>query len=336
MIIRENISFERGKDPRDAMGIGDELAITASSLGMEYVFAITLAKTLGMFLAWDMDYDEFEMNLYHIVHELTSSELREYGLHPEDQNFETLQWADHNIKEAWEIFKAAKSWRKRNHGRIKRSDLAESISFERGRDPKSSMNMGLNPFPIIGMATGTGDYVLGNDLRLIFEALIKDPGYIPATNQTRVKYLKSTGDPAHKFLTTVQSEGYGGIKWAHLFLPFERPTGKARRATNESVNFERGQTPKDSMKIGNKYADDVAHIDRLTTESGKTIDNAYDVRKFFQNIEMGLYPANFYVIVDLDEDNQVMISAPDLQDGGWGNPVPWTKVLYQGKLYDLG
>lgn len=62
----------------------------------------------------------------------------------------------------------------------------------------------------------------------------------------------------------------------------------------ENVRFERGQDAKDAMKVGRKHDPEVFIANVVVDTNGKPLGAKYDIRKFFQNLEMGLFPSNLF------------------------------------------
>ena len=131
--MHESLNFERGKDPRDTMGIGNRLARVANKYDLSIEDAKEIVYVLRVLFPDDFSQEEFDQNVFTIANEFDMSELQECGLHPEDQNFATLKWVDNNIQKGWELYKAA----------VGDSVVTESVNFERGKDPKQSMGIGI-------------------------------------------------------------------------------------------------------------------------------------------------------------------------------------------------
>lgn len=110
------------------------------------------------------------------------------------------------------------------------------------------------------------------------------------------------------------------------------------KIVRESISFERGKDPKDAMRVGRKYGDEL-EIDGVYTVIGGNRDledydpnyhhklDGYDERKFFQNCEAGFFPGNLGV---------------KIKDGDWIIPSDRLKglkvkqLVYNDEITELG
>lgn len=110
------------------------------------------------------------------------------------------------------------------------------------------------------------------------------------------------------------------------------------RFVYESVSFERGKTPKDSMRIGRKYFKEL-EIDGVYTVSGTGDDleifnnlfhhrlEGYDEKKFLSNCESGFYPMNLGVRI---KGRGYIIPSDRLKDRGI------EQLVYNDEIIELG
>ena len=101
----------------------------------------------------------------------------------------------------------------------------------------------------------------------------------------------------------------------------------------ENINFDRDADSLDKLGVGKKHAPGTAHVLEITDTNGARIEHEYDRKKFLQNIQNGLYPSNFYVVLgDESVINQTAnwIAADKLRTVGY------TSIYHDGKYYELG
>jgi hypothetical protein len=94
----------------------------------------------------------------------------------------------------------------------------------------------------------------------------------------------------------------------------------------ENLNFERGGDPKDSLRIGRNYTE-TAYVIDIVDSYGKSISHPYDLNTFFGNMEMGLYPVNFYIVLN---GNNFYFPSNELKKKGY------KKLLFKDKMHVLG
>jgi hypothetical protein len=101
----------------------------------------------------------------------------------------------------------------------------ESIGFQRGKSPKESLDIGLasKAFPIISIYFGS-EWHMGIDAGEILKDILVKNGSIKALISIMVNR-----DPDFKkvnskiwSLAELEADGYSGIKWAHIFVPFQK------------------------------------------------------------------------------------------------------------------
>lgn len=115
------------------------------------------------------------------------------------------------------------------------------------------------------------------------------------------------------------SKKYGKEKplpWRQALVP---------ESLEESMEFERGQEPYDALKVGRNYTK-TARVVEITDTQGNPITHPYDLKTFFGNIEMGLYPGNFYVVTE----ERDCFPSDHLRKKGY------EKLLFKNKIYTLG
>lgn len=102
----------------------------------------------------------------------------------------------------------------------------------------------------------------------------------------------------------------------------------------EAIDFERGQNPKDALDIGRYRSDVTLDMDKsrgfVATPSAVPLEDPYDLRKFFQNLESGFYPSNLGILYYNRNGVLEYVYADNLKKSGFDN------ILYKGKRYFLG
>lgn len=134
---------------------------------------------------------------------------------------------------------------------MKAKSIFEKIHFDRSQDPKSSMGIGLRAkaCPIIAIKRFDGRDYLGTEVSEFmkkYEEEIRDARkFIEVKiNEDELFRNKKRTNWGYADLNQIRNMGWTGIKWAHLFIPFDNPNLK------EGLDFERGKNPKESMNLG--------------------------------------------------------------------------------------
>jgi len=124
-LVKENIEFERGLEPKDAMNIGNPAVRLASELGLDMPELRSLWDNL------EADYDSFE------DFKKDNEDLYKYpsnwNIDKNSNYYEITIWAYHNPEDAFRI------------SQLKKNDvyeIFENIEFERGLEPRNAMDIG--------------------------------------------------------------------------------------------------------------------------------------------------------------------------------------------------
>ena len=222
--INESLSFERGKDPKDALKIGSPLARLADELGMTYPEIKQNKKDLQEIVAAaiDLPHGGLDDRDYKFAFYAVADDPMAYDIQKDLRLYDVALWADAHQKEAISILRTP-------------DIVSESVNFERGMDPKRAM--GLGAVKVKG-DRGVGDYTV----RLIkpYQGFDCAPG----EEVWEIKYLDREFEgakgyaykyPASHILTL---RGY----WGEIDAFIE--------GINEDVNFERGMDPIKAMDAG--------------------------------------------------------------------------------------
>lgn len=282
MIIRENISFERGRNPADSMRIGRKRRFVGMT--SEGVAQLML----------DTVHDDIQIDSLLRQGEYA---LRKYDLEDWDDYFDMIDTGEDGIKALDDIlikleeqidqilsenhfpitqgkegnvhgiiFSALTQGGARGNiiysieGFIDDSYLAESVNFQKGLDPREMMDIGdeayrvLQKMKTIAASLGIPEIPIDDLNKEKALASWRMPG-IKGTDQERKDtgigriILYKSGDDEIK----VYTKGIRGTdidQWYSWNSP--RKWIENIKMINEDVNFERGRDPKDTMKIGSK------------------------------------------------------------------------------------
>jgi hypothetical protein len=123
-LVNENISFERGKDPRKSMGIGVEGLINST------VWSLNLLPDLYQIVGHDWDY---------LGHPILIAKVKDPIMYPEKSHVAAtdipgiaIQHSPNELQAYSDIKDKIKEYVQKN----------ESVNFERGQDPKTAMSIG--------------------------------------------------------------------------------------------------------------------------------------------------------------------------------------------------
>lgn len=122
---------------------------------------------------------------------------------------------------------------------------AQTVNFEKGIDPKKSMDIGINPFKVEEIYIGGVkikddkwlDSFLKKDLPLFIKTM-ENPN-----SGADISFKENSEDETQKMLYSIFRQGYDGIYYKGKYYPF-------KPRTFESLNFEKGIDPKKAMGIG--------------------------------------------------------------------------------------
>ncbi len=254
--ITESQNFERGIDPKDAMGIGNQLYRQNLEV---------LRQTLVAF-PWIEDNPEIYAS------RLTDLGVKIISINQKTSNFFVFHWLNSRggmqlrtiklPKDNWVNLFAAVAGMIREIESIK-----EALHFERGKDPKSSMRIGVPTWSTIQR----GDLLevpkiipLSSDNEIVSNFNFKPVSDLPDGVILEVEELDDASSKEwilwftyyvdiNDFKTnrgdhTKERHGYvkGTPKQFHKLFQF------LPRSMNEVQNFERGVDPKSSMNIGKR------------------------------------------------------------------------------------
>lgn len=156
--------------------------------------------------------------------------------------------------------------------------IIESVNFQRGKDPKQTLDIGLGITPEW--------WEENKEIYYAFEELAKEIGAeleIIKYGDRRYVSIKSTlafnklpmnlicfYDNGELHIRAKQYEGSSGLG---LYDTMEECIDRARRflendCINESVNFERGQDPKDSLNIGRADIRRIQRVEKIADRFG--------------------------------------------------------------------
>jgi hypothetical protein len=228
---------------------------------------------------------------------------------------------------------------------MKAKFVNESVNFERGQDPKDAMGLGER-----------------SRLKKIFKEMIY---YLELTGVAYVEEEEGEGPlflfrgPGSGVLSSVKRElkkhgiwdyfenQYFSKKHGDTFVYFYlKPESVSilkdmnihwRDRMDESLNFERGQEPRDAMGIGKKHDPEVYIANAIIDTNGKPLVDDYDIRKFLQNMEsMGISPANLF-LANLQDLTAQWIRAGD---SAWSvdelKKDGYKEVFFRDKYYTIG
>ena len=341
--VNESLDFERGIDPKESIGIG-------SSRGGETLFNLIFEdakhspnvfvyqqrpRTYGKYDGnWWKDKlgekveKEFKIVLKQKVALWARKEVLVYLTESEkvwyyDNEFEKYHELK-NIKDFYKYFN--------------KTNLTESLEFERGKDPKESIGIGRTR-----VLKKIDDWVTPKDSTRDYYNRVEDGDH---KGHTIAIYKSIDAHPTHYIPVVLYPGGFNSkrpeirdgafhdspeLAWSDAVRMIDleehrKEIGYYDNLIPESLDFERGQDPKDSLRIGRKYTETAQVID-IVDGNGKSISHPYDLNTFFGNIEMGLYPGNFYIVLD---GNNFYFPSNELKKKGY------KKLLFKDKMHILG
>jgi hypothetical protein len=349
MIVRESIEFQRGKDPKEVMGLGIE-------------------QQIENFLE---SVDQSTSNIDHklkICARYGKTSFVEYlikkGADPRAQADIALTMAinrnDADMAEA--LLKAGSKIDSRyisKHRRKKRSpeirrllskygmDLDESVNFERGKDPKKAMGIGIE-----AQYKRIRDRIAEEDLyrsyyKSVHEGIFKNIPYIIFQDTDR-----ETNEPdgLSPFVGVyIMDDTIIDTCWAsHIKETIKLVESKISQdlfspqlsAYNESVSFERGKDPKETMNVGLRSQS--LQIEGVYYRSGKSHNGKGKWRRIsdeqadelLQN--MDLKHVDAFAVKHFPEEYQNVTayhSLATLKDSEYMERYKW--ILFNGKYYRI-
>ena len=279
-IIRESISFERGKDPKDSMRVG----VAANARKVRHLLRWSRKSNIGDAPVKKRFAIDILQNPQRNTRATTTSVLFDDDKRERLDNvlrsgvdliYDGILWV--NTKTEWGSYSYTPH------------PLNESVSFERGRDPKTTMGLG-DPFL---RAKAKAEKFLADQGFEFFEEEVADglgwgssySKYIwkhkrwPSRQVEIIDLILNSGTDKEERMTMLnmrRGSGYqttgpnfrlkGDSKahWNHFFDTFYNTYSiPATKRIYESVNFERGRDPKRALGIGDRdaqYTDDITNI----------------------------------------------------------------------------
>jgi hypothetical protein len=132
--VYEKIDFTRGSDPKSSLGIGNKAARLAEELSISLADLRGIYNTLRNYVSEDPK--GFIEDLEDIVSDPWAYDIRSDGQH--DRVMEDLNWALDNPDDAYKIRLLTNE-----DVYMHNESQNERVSFERGRDPKTSLDVGI-------------------------------------------------------------------------------------------------------------------------------------------------------------------------------------------------
>lgn len=255
VLIQESYHFERGKDPKDAMEIGlkNKRIFKTVTEAAEWAFAFPEICTEGQINNWT------DTNIAGIY-------IRIFNWFRNNTRFEDeTSWMKNtdakNIILHLQELVSDERWRKKLQT-IVNPGLKESLHFERGKDPRDAMNIGLKQkrifrsvkeviewaynFPEVCSDGIIEKWSEASKKENFYEKVIfnwlrdnikfEDEKEKYANNDIRARATITKTLRLRSVINGLKSH----IRWAK------------RHHLKESIHFERGIEPKDAMEIGNK------------------------------------------------------------------------------------
>lgn len=213
---------------------------------------------------------------------------------------------------------------------MKAQFVYENMDFDRGQDPKKVIGVGL----VSKIMNGIQE--LKKKGYSNFDTYYDDEG--AKDLYLEIHFGSVSGKTENEMKEDVEKAFPGMLEYEmarvwKLFYKIKRKYGfyfeealyNIHHGISESLEFKRGKDPYDSLKIGRNHTE-VARVKEIVDGNGKPITHPYDLNTFFGNIEMGLYPGNFYLV--LDENS--FFPSDELKERGY------KKLLFRDKMHILG
>jgi hypothetical protein len=312
--IKESLDFERGQDPKRSMGIGNEAHRVASELGIDMAELRSLWGIIG-YLEPEMetgedapDKDDFAAHVWMIADDPGS-----WGVEKDSHFYEVIEWANHNVDDAWKIFNL-------DHNEV--YEIHESRSFKRGRDPKHSIGIGkIASSPVI---VGENTFFKNQNKKLSedeIKRILRNPTKSKEENIAFNVMYPGEESPRFFFLKDLLNSNETFVYDGELYDFSEYYKMK------ESYNFERGKDPKSAMDIGMEPR--TFHVGSVRYNRGST---TYLDKKLAKRVLRGedtIYQ-NYFVNAP-GHDNTKGFYIEELQD----SKNPYFYIEYDGEIYPV-
>jgi len=168
------------------------------------------------------------------------------------------------------------------------ANLKESVNFERGKDPKTSMNIGLSP------ERRFIDLKVGDILELKVD--LPQLGYSKGSLVEIIEIIEDDRPNKLRFNFKLYEDGLLLVRsreWSMSLEFFDESFKKTKKTVMEAQNFERGRDPMDSMDIG------------LTPERRFLNIKAGDVYELKESLPFLAFPKGMFIkIIKILEDNR--------------------------------
>ncbi len=142
--VNENIGFERGQDPKVAMGIGSKMARLSDKVLMDFSELRFIKNRLEVFYHNGLDKETF---IFHLGELLEFPE--EFNISSDDSLYQDIQWAYDNPDDSWELINLSDDEiyidESVNFNNVRAQFVKENIGFEREQDPKVALGIGFKP-----------------------------------------------------------------------------------------------------------------------------------------------------------------------------------------------
>lgn len=120
-ILYESMEFERGNDPKEALGIGSKFVKLSNRTGMDFAELRFIRDRLIQFYDLENDKWDFRGNLLY-----ANSHPESYNIERDSSFHQDINWAIDNLDDAWELVNLDD----------REIYIDESIDFERGKSDK--------------------------------------------------------------------------------------------------------------------------------------------------------------------------------------------------------
>jgi hypothetical protein len=258
-LVREYIDFERGQDPKKSMGLGlmekwKDLMKNRSLFRINKTFSTTHENQIKE----GAKYNTFKEGDYLEINSPASSyEDGAIGF--------TAHVINDRVRSIDDFFIWGFPIQFEEHFQ-KVNKVGESLEFERGKNPKTSMEIGLSKKIANGLESLSKDPLVRQPLH-VYGISSQDRGSNSSFPDNVNLYIELSAQeiPTEELMWDILEENgldliyFDSIwednqmwhVWRIMIDPeYDKNFKEAASMINESINFERGKDPKDSMKIG--------------------------------------------------------------------------------------